>query len=554
MAVAVNAGFAVDAAKARHQITAVREDREKSRLRMFEGGGAINAQVGFGYAILGFAAAKTPPNQLTDAMAFFLLKRQSVDGGWVSESHRPPLEDKRETATALAVRGLLAYTPLELRHLLPERIAKAREWLIRCKPSDNETRVMRLWGLHWTKAPVSVFSTAARDLLSKQLPDGSWAQVDGTPGDAYATGQALVVLSLSYSWAHPQLNKGVKYLIKTQKPDGSWHVKTRRIGKGLPYFDTGFPHGEDQFISYAGTAWAVIALVSRWSRDSLSEFTYVPKPLKSVERPRLFAKDPATNRLFHVVAFGTVDEVEAVLKEGADPNVRNEVGGTPLIWASADPAKTKLLLAYKADPKLASKSGRNALYSAAFSYEGREACRALLDAGADANLGAIATGPPLTAACLSMDDERIDMLLKAGAKPHVGIYGAAPTTIALIVGNEPVTARLARGNPRLNALDDGGYGLLFDAINMDSPAMLNLLLKSGCDANVTFKGDGMTPLHWAAVNNVGHGELVKRLLVAGARKDAKNKAGKTPLDLARERGNAAAVKALREFQTPRTAD
>ena len=44
-----------------------------------------------------------------------------------------------------------------------------------------------------------------------------------------------------------------------QKPDGSWHVKTRSqpIQK---YFESGFPHGQDQFISISATCWAVLAL------------------------------------------------------------------------------------------------------------------------------------------------------------------------------------------------------------------------------------------------------------------------------------------------------
>jgi hypothetical protein len=41
--------------------------------------------------------------------------------------------------------------------------------------------------------------------------------------------------------------------------DGTWHVRSRAIGF-QPYFETGFPHRRDQFISAAATAWAVMAL------------------------------------------------------------------------------------------------------------------------------------------------------------------------------------------------------------------------------------------------------------------------------------------------------
>jgi hypothetical protein len=33
-----------------------------------------------------------------------------------------------------------------------------------------------------------------------------------------------------------------------------------RAMKIQPYFESGFPYGHDQWISHAGTAWAVIAL------------------------------------------------------------------------------------------------------------------------------------------------------------------------------------------------------------------------------------------------------------------------------------------------------
>jgi hypothetical protein len=51
----------------------------------------------------------------------------------------------------------------------------------------------------------------------------------------------------------------VKYLLGTQEPEGSWHVR----GRSLPVqalFESGFPHGRDQWISAAGTSWAAMAL------------------------------------------------------------------------------------------------------------------------------------------------------------------------------------------------------------------------------------------------------------------------------------------------------
>ena len=60
--------------------------------------------------------------------------------------------------------------------------------------------------------------------------------------DAYATGQALYALNATGKMpaTDPVYQKGVKYLLRTQAPDGSWHVKTRSIWL-QPYFESGFP-------------------------------------------------------------------------------------------------------------------------------------------------------------------------------------------------------------------------------------------------------------------------------------------------------------------------
>jgi hypothetical protein len=52
---------------------------------------------------------------------------------------------------------------------------------------------------------------------------------------------------------------GVEYLLRTQLPDGSWHVASR-APKFQPYFQSGFPHDHDQWISAAATAWSTMAL------------------------------------------------------------------------------------------------------------------------------------------------------------------------------------------------------------------------------------------------------------------------------------------------------
>ena len=79
--------------------------------------------------------------------------------------------------------------------------------------------------------------------------------------DAYATGEALFALGFAgrMTVSDPVFQNGVDYLLSTRANDGSWHVRSRSIWV-QPYLDTGFPYGQDQFISTAGTAWATLAL------------------------------------------------------------------------------------------------------------------------------------------------------------------------------------------------------------------------------------------------------------------------------------------------------
>ena len=56
-----------------------------------------------------------------------------------------------------------------------------------------------------------------------------------------------------------QYRQGMAFLLRTQLGDGSWRVRTRSSPL-QPLKESGFPHGRDQWISAAATAWASMAL------------------------------------------------------------------------------------------------------------------------------------------------------------------------------------------------------------------------------------------------------------------------------------------------------
>src|SRR5205823_11944878 len=79
--------------------------------------------------------------------------------------------------------------------------------------------------------------------------------------DAYATGSALVALHEAGKLATTAAvyQRGVNYLLKNQLEDGSWRVQSRSK-PFQTYFESGFPHRKDQFISIAASGWATTAL------------------------------------------------------------------------------------------------------------------------------------------------------------------------------------------------------------------------------------------------------------------------------------------------------
>jgi ankyrin repeat protein len=78
--------------------------------------------------------------------------------------------------------------------------------------------------------------------------------------------------------------------------------------------------------------------------------------------------------------------------------------------------------------------------------------------------------------------------------------------------------------------------------------MARTLIARGANVNVVDKL-GMTPLLWAANVDFGDTAMIELLLKSGAKTDARNKDGLTPLELARKYGHATLVPVLEQAQT-----
>ncbi|HEX5160759.1 MAG TPA: ankyrin repeat domain-containing protein [Steroidobacteraceae bacterium] len=254
------AGFPVDEAIAQEELANLTRDLEATREQALEGmtvpGGLATTT---GYILLALDAQNIPANEATDSLMRLLRLWQRPDGFWPSPV-RPPIEASEFTATAVAARGLRVYG-VDNPAANQAAVARARRWLETHQPANHEDRVFRLLGLIWTEGTKAAQSAAKEELLKAQREDGGWAQTDFRSSDAYATGEALFALrSSGLATDSRAYRRGVRYLLRTQLADGSWLVHTRSHPTQT-FFDTGFPHGEDQFISSAATNWATLALL-----------------------------------------------------------------------------------------------------------------------------------------------------------------------------------------------------------------------------------------------------------------------------------------------------
>ncbi len=221
-----------------------------------------DAPVQVGYGLMGLHAVGYAPDAMTEAFVRYLMNGQSPDGSWHWTDLRPPLEGGRFAATAWAVRAVQLYPVPGAADATRSCLSRARRWLWKAEPRTFGDGVSQLMGLAWSGEAHWRLRGLAASILAKQGADGGWAQLPGIESDAWATGEALFALREAgrVSAADAAYARGIQFLLRTQYDDGSWWVHSR-TWPFQPHFDSGFSHGNDQWISAGGTAWATLALL-----------------------------------------------------------------------------------------------------------------------------------------------------------------------------------------------------------------------------------------------------------------------------------------------------
>ncbi len=457
------------------------------------------------YLLMAANWAGIEPN-LTTAVYARRLANWQREGHWVTSDFRPPHSSSIFTATATAVYAIRVYMPDELAAERDACIARARDWLAKTRPASTEDAAFRLLGLVWANAQEEQIAAAKRDLVVMRKPSGGWPQLPPYEADAYSTGEALFALHESGVPANDAAFRvGLKFLLSTQAGDGTWRIRTRMLSPAEvspKYFTTGFPYGHDEYLSYAGSCWAVMALLEAAPRR------FLDRRLRPPQRDWKWA-----------ALFGKADDI--------DPNGITDGGTTVLMMAAPDAEKVKRLLARgaKADPRAV---------TIAAAYRGTAASiQLLLDAGAGI--------PPkaLVLASMSGDLDNVKLLLARGAEPS-----AVALSQAVTFGCPEIVRTLIAAGAPAKITEKTGINLLHWAAIANRASVIPVLAATGTPVNATDQ-NGYTPLMYAATIDFGDTETLKALLKAGADPFIRNHDGRTAREQARHFHHAAIEAALR---------
>jgi len=211
------------------------------------------------YLTFGMGAAGAPDAETAkffDKAAAHLLEQQKENGSWkvfitkTPDGRMAPIIDHDDVTTMWALLALNYREPSGIsKDALAKSKAKGLKFLSDNPPSDDlQALVLRIM-LNQRLDKTDDVQALVKQLLTLQKDDGGWSQAKKLKSDALGTGQALVALTTAGVTAkNPAVAKAWGYLIKTQKPNGSWDVNSRAYQR-------------PEFSSYMGTAWATLALV-----------------------------------------------------------------------------------------------------------------------------------------------------------------------------------------------------------------------------------------------------------------------------------------------------
>src|SRR5262249_47121505 len=99
------------------------------------------------YILVGMAAENYSPDAGTEAMAYFLKRRKSGEGGGRKPlaDHRPPIQASSDIElTAASIRAIQVYAPKSRRAEYERAIRRAVDWLMQAPATSTDERALQL--------------------------------------------------------------------------------------------------------------------------------------------------------------------------------------------------------------------------------------------------------------------------------------------------------------------------------------------------------------------------------------------------------------------------
>lgn len=301
---------------------------------------------------------------------------------------------------------------------------------------------------------------------------------------------------------------------------------------------SGLPVMMDQWPSH-------LAICDPWANIACSAKEFVPAFMAKMQKWESHGKkiqDPETGDWNNPVSPDLEIKLKSpcfVLTSLTWKEFKNKDGCTPLLTAaySGKVDDIQILIKAGADIDARDNKGRSPLHAAACKGNAT-ALSALIKAGADIEAKDNDGVTPLMAAASSAHAEAQSILLQAGAQDR-----CTPLMAAIHDGNVNKVEALLKEGVDIETKDGHGMPPLLLATEKNNTEMVDLLLKARAGTDTRNK-QGKTALMIAAES--GNVELVKALLKAGATIEAKDKQGKTPLVYAAESGKVDVIEALLE--------
>jgi ankyrin repeat protein len=499
----------------------------------------IDPAMDYGMSLVAAHDAGVPASLSTAIYANLIASRQRPDGRWITVDLRPPQAHSEFTATAVAMRAVQLYMPARRAGEVRDRVSRASAWLTAAQPRTTEDSVFQLRGLAWAGVDAAHLKPLADRLLAQQHADGGWSQLSRLDSDAYATGEVLVALREAHMpAADPAWQRGLSYLKRTQKPDGSWLVRSRLHEQRLvspPYFESGFPYGASQMVSCMATSWATSALLLA------TDAAGMPGGQEPIDIATVTASGVPW---MEAALFGTDGELKALLDRGLDPNSSTDGGTSLLMMAAGDLAKVRVLLERGAHVNARAATGFTALMVAANAGATRSV-QALLDRGAAVRVSEPAALFNASAAffgVFSGETETLDLLADRGADimQKMSVLGQSPVRpldLAVVQRDVPMMRDLVRRGVNLNADDpDAPVSALSLAVFANDVPMAKALIELGADVNKV-DSVGLTALLHAVSVDFGDVEMVRALLAAGANPAIRSQGNASAEELAERYGH-----------------